>query len=60
MKLNNKNLNVRELSAKELHSINGGGKGWELLGRILGTIKNAAEAIYDGMTSVEWDRYNIS
>lgn len=59
MKLNNENLNVHELSTKELQSIYGGGKGWKWLGQVVGQIKNVGEAIWDGMSSTQWDVYNI-
>ena len=59
MRLNDENFNVRELSVKELQSINGGGKGWDWLGRVVGTVKNVGEAIWDGMSSTQWDIYNI-
>lgn len=51
MKLNNEDFNIRELSAKELQSINGGGEGWTWLGRVIGTIENAIESVVDGFAS---------
>jgi hypothetical protein len=51
MKKDLKDLNVRELSYKEMYLTNGGGIGFYWLGQVVGFIKNAVDAVSNAWTS---------
>jgi hypothetical protein len=51
MKMDLKNLNVKELSYTEINLINGGGAGFYWLGQVCGYIAITVKAVCDAWTS---------
>lgn len=47
MKTNSIQLSYQELTISEMTNINGGGRGWSFLGKIIGEVTNALESALD-------------